>query len=296
MQKDLLADFHVIPVFGLIPTALAHEIVICNADQTEARTTVGRFITSQPSIQGLELTNRTADLGNVFLKTDAANVLQARAFVDDVIKQLYESGSIPNELILPNFNPPRRGDAPRAHSATFQSYASALAQLGNPQEEDVNTNNNRAPPPRPPRRNLNVMYDLTGDFPNLPRRRNQTQRAQPQPPDNPQQAQSQASAAALTQDTMAKFRAELKNEFTKMIRNKVKTQIQQEMTAMQEAMTTVSTKLDAMQGSIRDTIGLAFKESMQGLNQNTQQQDQLQAPNQHYQQWNQQQYPHPTEP
>jgi hypothetical protein len=288
MQNDFLADFRVIPVFGLIPAALAHEIVICNADQTETRTTMGRFITSQPNIQGVKLTSSTADLGKVFLKTDAANVLQARAFVDDVIKKLYESGSIPIELILPNFNPPRHGDAPRANSA--------LTYLGNPQEEDSDTSHNRAPPPRRPRRNLNIIYDLTGNFPNLPQQHGQTQRAPQQPPNNPQHAQSQASASALTQDTMAKFCADLKKKFTEMIRNEVKTQIQQEMTAMQEAMTTVSTKLDAMQGSTRDAIGSAIKESMQGLTQYTQHQEHPQATHQQYQQRiQQQQYQQPAQ-
>jgi hypothetical protein len=253
---------------------LAHEIVITNQDESETRQTAEQFIVAQPSIRGIEMTNRTQDLGKIFIKSDSANILQARAFVDTVIAQLYESGEIPLAKMLPQFNPPRRGDAPGAASATFSSHATALANLGNPQEEDDNTSNNNAPPPRPNRRNLNVMCDLAGDFPNLPRRNNQNrqvaqntnpQTANPQT-ENPQTIQPTPS---VTQDTWTKFREDLKREFTEMIKSEVKSQIQEAMTAMQQSVTHVSEKIDSMQGSIREAIGAAIRESMQGaLQQN----------------------------
>ena len=111
VQNDFLRNFRVIPVFGLLPTALVHEITITSQDDTETVQTVERFITSQPFINGIEITNWTInDVGKTFLKPGSANILQARAFVHTVIKQLYESGSIPAAMILSNFNPPRQGD------------------------------------------------------------------------------------------------------------------------------------------------------------------------------------------
>jgi hypothetical protein len=51
-------------------------------------------------------------------------------------------------MVLPSFNPPRRGGAPRRTSAAFQSYATVLANQGNPQEEEGSlTAINRVPPP-----------------------------------------------------------------------------------------------------------------------------------------------------
>jgi hypothetical protein len=137
MQNDCLLNFRVIPVFGILPSALAHEILIMNPDQTKTCQTVKQFITSQPCVHGIEITNRANDLGKLFFKSDSANILQARAFVDAVIKQLYESDSIPNEMTLPQFTPPRRGDAPRAQSTSFSSHATALSNLGNPQQDGV---------------------------------------------------------------------------------------------------------------------------------------------------------------
>jgi hypothetical protein len=101
MQNDFLLNFCVIPVFGLLPSALSHEITISNKDQTNTRQTIEQFITSQPCIHGIEITNRTHGLGKLFFKSDSANILQSRAFVDTVIEQLYESDSIPNNMILP---------------------------------------------------------------------------------------------------------------------------------------------------------------------------------------------------
>lgn len=99
--------------------------------------TVQQFITSQPSIHGLESTNRAANLGKVFLKSDVTHILDARAFVDSIIKQLYKSGSVPPAMILEAFNPPCHGDAP-CTSLNFQSYASILANLGTPKKMDKN--------------------------------------------------------------------------------------------------------------------------------------------------------------
>ena len=279
MQNDFLRNFRVIPVFGLLPSALSHEITLTNEDDTETRQTVEQFIVSQPSIHGIEITNRTQDLGKIFFKSDAANILQARDFVDNVIKQLYESNEIPEDKRLAQFNPPRRGDAPRVASTMFSSYATALANLGNPQEEDDSTSHNNAPPPRPNRRNLNVTYDLAGDFPNLPRRNNQNpvvqntipQTANPQT-ENPQNADPQTQPTpSVTQDTLTKFREDLKREFTEMIKSEVKNQIQQEMAAMKETVNRVSEKIDSMQGKIRDDIATTIRETMKAAFQNPQQ-------------------------
>jgi hypothetical protein len=105
------------------------------------------------------------------------------------------------------------------------------------------------------------MCDLAGDFPNLPRRNNQNHQAVTQQTENPQ---TETQTSALTQDTMAKFRADLKTEFTEMIKKEVKSQIQHEMAAMQESVNQAATKLDAFQGSICDAIGSAIRESLQG--------------------------------
>lgn len=167
-QNNYLRNFRVIPVFELLPSALAHEIAVTNQDKAVTVQTVERFIiTSQPCINGMEITNPANDLWKVFFKSNSANIIQARDYVDRVLKGLYGSDSMPATMILPNFNPPGRGDAPRAASTALSLYATALANLGNPQEENHISSNN-APPPRPNRRNLSVMYNLAGDFPNLP--------------------------------------------------------------------------------------------------------------------------------
>ena len=53
-------------------------------------------------------------------------MIQARDFVDRVLKGLYEYDSMPVTMVLPYFDPPRRGDAPRAASTAFSLYATAL--------------------------------------------------------------------------------------------------------------------------------------------------------------------------
>jgi hypothetical protein len=95
MQNVYLTNFRTIPIFGLLPQALHHVIYIDSPDGTRRPMTVQQFITSQPSIHGMETTNRANDLGKVFLKSDATNIHNARAFVDSVIKELCKSGSIP---------------------------------------------------------------------------------------------------------------------------------------------------------------------------------------------------------
>ena len=142
-----------------------------NQDKAVTVQAVEHFITSQPCIKDIEITNCTNGL---FFKSDLANIIQARDFVDRVLKGLYESDSMPATMILPNYNPPRRGDTPLAAFTAVSMYATALANLGNSQEENDPISNN-APPPRPNHCNLNVMYDLAGNFLNLPRRNNQNQ-------------------------------------------------------------------------------------------------------------------------
>jgi hypothetical protein len=85
MQNMFLTNFRAIPVFGLPPAALQHIIKSAAADGTQRHMTVQQFLTSQPSIHGIETINRAADLGKVFLKSDATHILNARAFVDTVI-------------------------------------------------------------------------------------------------------------------------------------------------------------------------------------------------------------------
>ena len=86
----------------------------------------------------------------IFIKSDTFNILNARAFVDDVIPQLYATVDlIPPEMVLEAFDPPRGGDAPRT-STNFQSYASIHANLGNPQGDEQAIPGGNAPPSRPP--------------------------------------------------------------------------------------------------------------------------------------------------
>jgi hypothetical protein len=76
------------------------------------------------------------------------------------------------------------------------------------------------------------MYDLEGNFPNLPRRHNQNQQVQQPLSTNSQQEPSQSIPSVLTQDIMNKFHEDLKKTFTEMIKIEVKNQIQQERAAM----------------------------------------------------------------
>jgi hypothetical protein len=95
MQNQFLEDFRMIPIFGIIPTALEHIINVDFTDGTKHNLPVREFLLMQEGIKRIETTNRSDDLGKHFLISDAAGILQARAFVDTVIKQLYESGNIP---------------------------------------------------------------------------------------------------------------------------------------------------------------------------------------------------------
>ena len=280
MQNVFLTNFRTIPVFGILPSALQHIIKINEpSDDTPRNMTLLQFLTSQPSIHGLEITNRSEDLGKFFIKSDARNILNARAFIDNVIPQLYESGSILPEMILDAFNPPRRGDAPRT-STNFQSYASILANLGNPQEDGQAIPGGDAPPPRPPKRNVQMVYDLTSDFPNLPKRTNQNQQNLAQPQDDQASTITASNtnsntATANNIDELAKFKDEMKKEFMTMIQAEVKTQIQTQMQALQTEVQSLSAKLDGMQEGIRESIGETVRNAiMQSMkpasNENTQ--------------------------
>ena len=303
MQNIFLTNFRTIPVFGILPQALHHVINVDGPDGTQRQMTVQHFLTSQPSIHGIETTNRANDLGKIFVKSDANNILNARAFIDSVIKELYASGSIPPALILDAFNPPRRSDAPRI-STNFQSYASILANLGNPQEDGQAIHSiSDTPPPRPPKRNVQMVYDLTTEFPNLPRRTNNNQSYHEPDQDNPQTiqpshtqtyerndsnagrgggggrgggrggrgGQSQQSnlspTSAITIDTLAQFKEEMKQEFIAMIRTEVQTQIQTQMQALQTEVGNLTAKIDGMQEGIQENIGTivrdAIRQSMQ---------------------------------
>ena len=83
-MQNYFRNFRVILVFGLLPLALAHRIVVNNQNKSETIQTVEQIITSQPSIHGIKLTNRSSGLGKIFFKSDSANIIQARDFVDRV--------------------------------------------------------------------------------------------------------------------------------------------------------------------------------------------------------------------
>jgi hypothetical protein len=164
LQNNFLTNFRMIPVFGITPQALQHIFNTFEEDGTERQMTVQNFILTKDCIHGIETTNRAKDLGKLFLISDATGIIAARAFVDTVIKELFETpDAIPPELIHPNFNPPRRGDAPRT-SATLQSYATSLANLGNPQDDATHIGG-ITPPPRPVKRRRWRQRKNTGETP-----------------------------------------------------------------------------------------------------------------------------------
>jgi hypothetical protein len=185
-------------------------------------------------------------------------------------------------LIHPNFNPPRRGDTPRT-STTFQSYATALANLGNPQD-DATPTGGIAPPPRPPKRNVQMVYDLQGEFPNLPKRNNQNQTAQKAA--NPTQnhnitttnENTHRKTPPVTPDNLSQLRTDMTNDFMAMIQKEVKKQIQNEMAAIQQEMANLGNKIDNMQVEIKTNIGTAIRESIR----DSFPQPQAQAPTQQY--------------
>jgi hypothetical protein len=265
MQNDYLTNFRIVPVFGITPQALNHVICI-QRDDSEQQMTLQKFILDDDNVRGIETTNRATDLGKLFIITDSLGILGARAFVDNTIKELYESPAISPELIHPNFNPPRRGDAPRT-STTFQSYATALANLGNPQD-DATPIGGIAPPPRPAKRNVHMVYDLQGDFPNLPKRHNQAKKSPPAgtPIQNHSNAtsttQSNTTASSVTPDSLAQLREEMKKEFMQMIQTEVRTQIKNEMSAMQTEVANLGLKIDTMQTGIRESIGAAIRDGL----------------------------------
>jgi hypothetical protein len=263
MQNDFLTDFRLVPVFGIAPQALKHTIKVEFDDSTERHMTVKEFILAKDCIKGLETTNRADDLGKHFLILDVAGIFETRDFVDTVLKQLYESGRIPQEMIHPNFLPPRRGDAPRT-TATFYSYATALANLGNPQD-DATQVEGTAPKPRPAKRNVQMVYDLqASEFPNLPQRSQPKKASQSTTPEEiePRVNTTGTAAAAVTQDALVQMQEEMKREFQNMIKQEVKLQIQQEMTAMQAEMAKMSAKMDTMRDGIKDSVGQAIREAM----------------------------------
>ena len=98
LQNDYLTNFRLIPLFGICPKALTHQITIDYNEGPPHQTSVQDFILSKSCIHAMETTNRAEDLGKIFLISDAKDISEARNFVDNVLKQLYESGSIPPEL------------------------------------------------------------------------------------------------------------------------------------------------------------------------------------------------------
>jgi hypothetical protein len=122
MQNEFLTNFRMIPVFGITTKALQHVFNTFDEDGQERQTTVQNYILARDCIRGIETTNRAEDLGKIFIISDVEGILPARAFVDTVIKELFESGAVPDELIHPKFNPPDVAThlAHRQHSNPMQ--------------------------------------------------------------------------------------------------------------------------------------------------------------------------------
>jgi hypothetical protein len=109
-----------------------------------------------------------------------------------------------------------------------------------------------------------MVYNLDGDFPNLPRRHNQTQRTQPVGTNTTRSPTVAATpATAVTLDSLSQLREEMKTEFMKLIKTEVQTQIHKEMAVIQADVANLSVKLDTMQDGIRDSIGAVVRESIQ---------------------------------
>jgi hypothetical protein len=250
MQNQFLEDFRMIPIFGITPTALEHIINVDFTDGTKQNLPVREFLLMQEGIKGIETTNRSDNLGKHFLLFDAAGILQAHAFLDTVIKQLYESGNIPT------VHPPRRGDA--GGCAPYHIPLPILCrhsrQSRNPPGiSRQSRRGRRRPTPRPPKRNFQqVVYDLRkGDFPNLPKRTNQNQQSQ----GTTQQSTPSNRTPPVTQAPLSQLRQEMKQELMAMITTEVKkTQIQTEMTALRSKVINIASKLDTMQETIKDSI------------------------------------------
>jgi hypothetical protein len=82
-----------------------------------------------------------------------------------------------------------------------------------------------------------MVYDLQGDFPNMPKRKNQSTRSQqakaePQAHSHTGNTDSTASSQ-VTPNTLSQFRDEIRKEFMALLQQKVKAQIKQEIISMQ---------------------------------------------------------------
>ena len=259
MQNVFLTNFHTIPVFGILPSALQHIIKLDKNEGTSSHMSLRQYITQQPSINGIETINRASDLVKS-LSSPTPSTSSMHAPLSMTSSLSYATVDlIPPEMVLEAFDPPRGGDAPRT-STNFQSYASIHANLGNPQGDEQAIPGGNAPPPRPPKRNVQMVYDLTGDFPNLPRRHNQNARHQSQPQDNQPSTitasnANPSAAPAVTVDALAKFKEDMKREFMTMIQTEVKTQIETQMKALQADVQTLSAKFDGVQEGIKESIG-----------------------------------------
>jgi hypothetical protein len=100
-----------------------------------------------------------------------------------------------------------------------------------------------------------MVYDLQGDFPNLPKRSNHNQGNLQT--DKDQQSNSTA-ASQVTTDTLTQLQEEMKAECMAMIQTEVKTQIQNKMTVMQSEMANLTTKIAARQEGITASIDAAI--------------------------------------
>jgi DNA anti-recombination protein RmuC len=111
-----------------------------------------------------------------------------------------------------------------------------------------------------------MVYDLQGDFPNLPKHSNQHQKTN-QAENIPQQyshtgTNNSATASQVTPDTLSQLHDDMKREFMAAIQQEVKAQIKTEMQAMQTQVANLSTQLGTMQQGIQESIGEAIRASM----------------------------------
>jgi hypothetical protein len=106
MQNEFLTNYQTIPVFGIAAQAFKHVFNTFDDDGHERQTTAHNYIVANDSIQGIEFTNRAANLDKLFILSDATGILTNGAFVDNALKELFKSGAIPSKSIHQHFNPP----------------------------------------------------------------------------------------------------------------------------------------------------------------------------------------------
>jgi hypothetical protein len=67
------------------------------------------------------------------------------------------------------------------------------------------------------------------------------------------------TAATVTQEVILEMCEDMKYKFQNMIKHEVKTQIQEEISAIQTEMVNMSAKIDTLQDGIKDSVGQAIR-------------------------------------